>query len=69
MTQPITSEEFSSRIKIIAGYDSANENWMDKYRDHEHDHRVADDLICEILESLGYSEGIKIFKDMTRWYA
>ena len=37
--------------------------------DTERDHGDADALMCQILESLGYGEGVKIFRKMGKWYA
>lgn len=38
-------------------------------RDAEGRHREADDLMCELLESMGYGSGIEIFRNMDKWYA
>ena len=32
-------------------------------------HKDADDLMCEVLSSLGYIEGVRIFEEMEKWYA
>ena len=32
-------------------------------------HGKADDLVCELLKSLGYLEGLKIYEKMEKWYA
>lgn len=37
--------------------------------DVERKHAWADSLMCEQLKELGYSEGIKIFEKMNKWYA
>ena len=37
--------------------------------DEESAHQKADYIMCDILEELGYLEGIEIFKNMERWYA
>jgi len=37
--------------------------------DTELGHRAADDLMCEVLEENGYSSGVKIFKDLSKWYS
>ena len=69
MIQPITPAEFLSRIQTIAHYDSSNPGWMDKHFDSiAEDHINADKLMYKVLESLGYSEGVQIFKEMTKWY-
>ena len=41
----------------------------DGYYDPEQSHESADDLLLETLERLGYGEGLKIFRDATRWYS
>ena len=50
--------EFAERLREI-----------DKDSCVEEFHIEADKIMCEILESLGYGEGIKIFKDHERWYS
>lgn len=37
--------------------------------DTEVAHAKADFLMCEILSEMGYQEGVKVFKDMPKWYA
>lgn len=37
--------------------------------DIEDGHSHADKLMCEILESLGYGDGVAIFRKMDKWYA
>jgi hypothetical protein len=37
--------------------------------DQEARHGDADDLMCEVLESLGYEIGTSIFRSMDKWYA
>ena len=37
--------------------------------DTELSHIRADELMCEILEELGYGEGIFVFRDMAKWYS
>ncbi len=37
--------------------------------DSEMMHIAADDLLCNVLESLGYSEGVKVFDSLNKWYA
>ncbi len=37
--------------------------------DAEADHVKADELMCQLLTSLGYGEGVKIFRDMYKWYS
>ena len=37
--------------------------------DTEEDHMNADDLLCELLEKLGYSEVIERYRLIRKWYA
>lgn len=61
--KPITPEEFESRMKKI------KEDYYDKMGDIEIAHRLADDLMTEVLNSLGYSEGLAVNKSMKKWWA
>jgi hypothetical protein len=37
--------------------------------DQEGSHVDADRLMCKVLEEHGYVGGVKIFKQMPKWYA
>lgn len=37
--------------------------------DIETDHGKADQVLCELLESLGYSEVVKAYDEIEKWYA
>lgn len=37
--------------------------------DKEVAHGIADELMCRLLESLGYGEGVKEFENMAKWYS
>ena len=52
----MTPDEFKQKM----------EDMKDKY-DPEKRHDVAEDLLCDVLSELGYSEGVEIFKRMTLW--
>ena len=54
----LTPEEFKEQMELIA-----------KIKYAEDQHIKADDLICALLEGLGYQDGIKIFKEMEKWYS
>lgn len=54
----MTPEEFATKMQAIAGSP-----------DIEANHGYADDLMCRVLESLGYSKGVQIYEKMDRWYA
>lgn len=61
--KPITPEEFESRMKKI------KKTYYDKRGDWELGHRFADDLMTDVLDSLGYSKGVLVYKYMPKWYA
>ena len=54
----MTPEEFAEAMKEIAESD-----------DPECAHSYMDDLMCQLLDDLGYEEGVKIFLDAEKWYA
>jgi hypothetical protein len=37
--------------------------------DFEAGHAKADDILCQLLESLGYQDVVEAFKKVGRWYA
>lgn len=54
----MTPEEFAEKMKALA----AN-------NDEEMFHICADGLMCELLASLGYSEGVDVFDKTPKWYS
>ncbi len=54
----MTPEEFE--VKMAQIFDEG---------DTEEAHENADALMCEVLKSLGYGEGVEIFEEMPKWYA
>lgn len=38
-------------------------------KDHEANHGEADDLMCALLRSLGYGDGVAVFEAGYKWYA
>ena len=60
----MTPEEFVVRMKDIYVPEKGR-----KYYDEERAHGEADDLMCDLLTALGYSEGVRIFQESLRWYA
>lgn len=55
-----TPEEFEAHIKhIIEQYEY---NFEDK-------HVELDLYLCTVLESLGYSDGVRLFRSTQKWYA
>ena len=58
--ETISPEEFTERMKHI----------KDSYsHDLECRHVHMDELMCEVLTSLGYEGGVKIFENTEMWYA
>lgn len=51
-------EEFATKMREIA-----------ESGDTEAAHGHADDLLVEVLRSLGYGEGCDVFEAMHKWYA
>ena len=37
--------------------------------DNEEGHGEADDLLCSLLEDLGFKEVVDIYEQVTKWYA
>lgn len=54
----MTPEEFADRMREIA-----------RPGDPEASHAAANDLMIEVLKSLGYEEGTTLFEGMGKWYA
>ena len=54
----MTPEEFAQRMQEISEYESVQAS-----------HIAGDDLMCELLEDLGYGDGVQIFYNMDKWYA
>lgn len=54
----MTREEAITKLKELQkGYDT------------ESDHVDADDVICELLKSLGYEDVVKEYDAIGKWYA
>lgn len=53
-------EEFNKKMEEL---------YNNRGGDIEAFHSDADSLMCELLTSLGYEKGIKIFEDADKWYA
>lgn len=54
----MTREEAITKLKELQkGYDT------------EGDHVQADDVICKLLESLGYEDVVKEYDAIGKWYA
>jgi hypothetical protein len=55
----MTSDEFKSEMERISQSDDGTSS---------DPHIAADELMCDLLESLGYGKGVEIFRSITRWY-
>ena len=59
-TPYMTPDEFLTELqKIYLNYGS----------DLERSHLVMDGLMCNILDSLGYTEGVEFFNNCNKWYS
>ena len=56
--EAVTPKEFKTLMKKIA-----------IEHDPETFHEYADDLMCTVLNGLGYEDGVKIFQDTEKWYS
>lgn len=56
----MTPAEFAARMREIIDTSVGDE---------ENIHVAMDDLMVELLTSLGYGEGCKVFTDQPKWYA
>lgn len=43
--------------------------WLRYGNDLERAHIAADGLMCNILDSLGYTEGVEFFNNCKKWYS
>ena len=60
----LTPDEFAiAMMQIKSGV------CYDRIYDEEDQHIDADELMCNVLRSLGYGDGVDIFDDMHKWYA
>lgn len=51
---------------IFSGYYDPNSEW---YRDEETAHRKADEILCGVLNALGYQDCVDIFSYIPKWYS
>lgn len=61
----LSTEEFSITMKQIENGEIYHEDCYDE----EDQHKDADKLMCNVLRSLGYGDGVDIFEKMHKWYA
>jgi len=55
---PMSPKEFCDEMKRLAK-DDYTETW----------HINADDLMCSLLRTLGYEDGVEIFESKPKWYS
>ena len=71
VVRTITPESFAEQMREISETEYIyNEKMCMSFGiDEETRHIMADDLICEVLESLGYADGVNVFREMPKWYS
>ena len=65
----VTAAEFERRMKEIADRKPVNASTESGAALIASTHEDADDLMCEVLKSMGYDAGVKIFEGMNKYYA
>ena len=55
---PMSPKEFYDEMKRLA-----------KVNDTEAWHRDADDLMCSLLRTLGYEDGVEVIESEKKWYS
>jgi hypothetical protein len=61
---PLTPEQFAEKMRELF----PRPGGMPHY-DTDAAHAQADRLLCQVLRSLGYGDGVTIFEDADKWYA
>lgn len=65
MTQkPITPQAFALKMRRI----TCKRVFGADHIDIMVSHREGDKLLCEVLRSLGYGQGVDLFEAMEKWY-
>lgn len=68
--QVMTPEEFRDKMKEASELKIHMPDLGIVHRhDTEESHVQMDDIMCKLLRSLGYGEGIDIFDKTYKWYA
>ncbi len=62
----MTPQEFAEKMKALS---KDSDDLAIHHGNLDHNHRKADDILCDILETVGYREGAAIFRDLVKWYA
>jgi hypothetical protein len=58
----MTPDEFADKVRYILEARIAG-------HDEEYTHSQTDDLMEEVLYGLGYTAGVTLIRESTRWYA
>lgn len=64
----LTPEEFAKMMKDISDK-LVNPPECRPYYDKEDAHIEMDYLMCDLLRSLGYGDGVDIFENTDKWWA
>lgn len=56
----LTPEEFALAMRTLADRTAFGE---------EEAHLLADQLMCGLLQRMGYADGIEVFVEMEKWYS
>lgn len=68
--QPISPYKFKELMQSINDYKYKGVySYNDEITSPESSHYTADALMCDLLSSLGYEDGIDIFRSMNKWYS
>lgn len=59
----MTPKEFYEEMLLI------KKECLDERDDKELVHVTMDNLMCKLLEELGYGDGVEVFRDTPMWYA
>ncbi|MEE9366059.1 MAG: hypothetical protein V3W44_05160 [Dehalococcoidales bacterium] len=63
------NKEAHDKIRAEFGDDrSRGHSCCNREGDNPESHIAADELMCKVLEDLGYGKGVEIFKETIRWY-
>lgn len=54
---------------MIDSFTAAMREAYRAYGDDEYVHGVMDNIMCETLDRLGFTEGVEIFDETPKWYA
>ena len=54
----MTPKEFKDKMEVISEIPNTDER-----------HESGDNLMSDVLDELGYADGVDIFWDMDKWYA